>query len=84
MNECMCVCRSGHLDVAHWPTHEDRARWLQEYQRDLEQQAEDVAEEIKGLQEGPQSADQPPEFRAVRARSGLPSTCGCESRYGLA
>ena len=67
-----------------WLTREDRVRWLQEYQRDLQQQAADVAEENKGLQEGPQSADQPPESRAARAQSGLPTTCGGESCYDLA
>jgi hypothetical protein len=34
----MCVCRGGRLDVAGWLTREDRVRWLQEYQRDLQQQ----------------------------------------------
>jgi len=70
----MCLCRSGRLDVARWLTREDRIRRLPEYHRDLQQQASDVAEETKGLQEGPQSADQPPTSRAVRALTGLPVT----------
>ena len=56
--------------------------WRQRGHQDC--MAADVAEEIKGLQEGPQSADQPPESRAARAQSGLPTTCGGESCYDLA
>jgi hypothetical protein len=36
---------------ACWPTREDRIRWLQEYQRDLERRTAEVADEIRRLQE---------------------------------
>jgi len=65
MNGCGCGCRGWWPGGARWgwwpgagrwPAREDRIRWLQDYQRDLEQQAADVAEEIRRLQEGRQSA----------------------------
>jgi hypothetical protein len=56
MNGCMCGCRGWWPGAGRWPTREDRVRWLQDYQRDLEQQAADVADEIRRLQEGQQSA----------------------------
>lgn len=34
-----------------WPTRQDRIRWLQEYQRDLERLTAEVADEIRRLQE---------------------------------
>ena len=41
-----------------WPlaAREDRIRWLEEYQRDLQQHAAEVADEIKNLKEGQQPA----------------------------
>ena len=56
MNGCMCGCRSWRPGAGRWPTREDQVSWLQDYQRDLEQQAADVADEIRRLQEGQQSA----------------------------
>jgi hypothetical protein len=41
---------------ARWSPREDQIGWLQEYQRDLEQQAAGVAEEIRRLREGQQPA----------------------------
>lgn len=40
-----------HAWEACWPTREDRIRWLQEYQRDLERLSAEVADEIRRLQE---------------------------------
>ncbi len=58
MNDCMCGCgcRGQRSGVASLPAREDRLRWLEGYQRDLEQRMAAVAEEIKGLKEGPQPA----------------------------
>ncbi len=64
MNGCGCGCRGwwpggarwGWWPGGRWPAREDRIRWLQEYQQDLERQAADAAEEIRRLQEGQQSA----------------------------
>jgi predicted esterase len=53
---CGCACRAGWPAAWRWPAREDRIGWLQEYQRDLEQQAAEVAEEIRQLQEAQQSA----------------------------
>lgn len=55
MDGCMCECR-GWRGFARWPSREDRIRWLEEYQRDLQRQAVEVAEEIKNLKEGQQPA----------------------------
>ena len=55
MNGCGCGCRGWWPGGARWPAREDRIRWLREYQRDLEQQAADVADEI-GRLEGQQPA----------------------------
>ncbi len=51
MCRCGCGCRGGWPGAGRWPAREDRIRRLQEYQRDLEQQAAEVAEEIRRLQE---------------------------------
>ncbi len=56
MHGCGCGCRGWWPGAGRWPAREDRIRWLQEYQRDLEQQAADVANEIRRLQEGQQPA----------------------------
>jgi hypothetical protein len=56
MDGCMCGCRGWPRGSARWPTREEQIKWLEEYQRDLQQQAADVAEEIKNLKEGPQPA----------------------------
>jgi hypothetical protein len=42
--------------VAGLPAREDRLRWLEDYQRDLEQRVAAVAEEIKDLTDGTQPA----------------------------
>ena len=55
MNGCGCGCRGWWPGGARWPSREDRIRWLRDYQRDLEQQAADVADEI-GRLEGEQPA----------------------------
>ena len=40
----------GELDADDWgPTTEEKLRWLEEYQRDLEQETADVATRIAGL-----------------------------------
>ena len=36
---------------ACWPTREERIEWLEEYQRDLEERAAGVADEIRRLRE---------------------------------
>ena len=51
MNGCGCGCRGWSPGAAREPAREDRISWLQEYHRDLEQQAADVADEIRRLQE---------------------------------
>jgi hypothetical protein len=50
---CGCGCRGGWYGprVARWPTREERLEWLEEYQRDLEERAADVADEIRRLRE---------------------------------
>ncbi len=56
MNGCMCNC--GGIGYgprfARWPAREDRIEWLKEYQRDLEQRAADVADEINRLKDRPE------------------------------
>ncbi len=60
MNGCMCGCggwgygpRWGYgPSYRRWPTREQRIEQLKEYQRDLEQRAADVADEIKRVNEG--------------------------------
>ena len=51
MNGCMCGCRGMGYGprLAHWPARLDRIEWLEEYQRDLEQSAAEVADEIERL-----------------------------------
>jgi hypothetical protein len=56
VNGCMCGCGGQRSGVASLPTREDRLRWLEDYQRDLEQRMAAVAETIKDLREGPQPA----------------------------
>jgi hypothetical protein len=56
MNGCGCRCRGWWPSAGRWAAREDQITWLQEYQRDLEQQATDVAEEIRLLQEAQRSA----------------------------
>jgi len=50
---CGCGCRSG---FAWRPTRDERIEWLEEYQRDLQQHAAEVADELKNLRERPQPA----------------------------
>ncbi len=62
MNGCMCGCCGNYGPrfvswgygprFAPWPSREDRIQRLEDYQRDLERQAADVAAEI-GLLKGP-------------------------------
>jgi hypothetical protein len=66
MNGCMCDCGgwgSGSR-FAPRPTREERIAWLQEYQRDLEQRAADVADEVTRL------TDRPPPANGVWANHG--------------
>ena len=56
MNGCMCGCRGGRPGLARWPARAEQIKWLEEYQRDLQQQATEVADEIRTLKEGPQPA----------------------------
>ncbi len=56
MTGCRCGCGGGRLGFGRWPTREEQIEWLEEYQRDLEQQATDVADEIRNLKEEPKSA----------------------------
>ena len=55
MNWWMCGCGHGRgwygPRFACWPTREERIEWLEEYQRDLEERAADVADEIRRLRE---------------------------------
>lgn len=52
MNGCGCECRPGRGHrFASRPTREERIELLEEKQRDLQQQAANVAEEIKWLNE---------------------------------
>ena len=56
MNGCRCGCRGWGSGFARWPAREERIEWLEEYQRDLEQQTAEVADELRNLREGPKSA----------------------------
>jgi hypothetical protein len=56
VNGCMCGCGGPRFGVASLPTREVRLRWLEDYQRDLEQRMAAVAEEIKDLKDGTQHA----------------------------
>jgi len=56
MNGCMCGCGAWRSGFARWPTREERIKWLEEYQRDLQQHVAEIAEEIKNLKERPRSA----------------------------
>jgi len=60
VNWWMCGCGHGRgwygrgwygPRFACWPTREERIEWLEEYQRDLEERAADVADEIRRLRE---------------------------------
>jgi hypothetical protein len=60
VNWRMCGCGHGRgwygwgwygPRFACWPTREERIEWLEEYQRDLEERAADVADEIRRLRE---------------------------------
>jgi hypothetical protein len=53
MYGCGCGCHSFGYGprFASWPTRQERIERLEEYQRDLEQQAADVADEIQRLKE---------------------------------
>jgi hypothetical protein len=48
-----CGCPGGWYGprFARWPTREERIEWLEEYQRDLEERAAEVADEIRRLRE---------------------------------
>jgi hypothetical protein len=52
----MCGCGAWRSGFARWPTREERIKWLEEYQRDLQQHVAEIAEEIKNLKERPRSA----------------------------
>jgi hypothetical protein len=56
MNGCMCGCGGWRSGFARWPTRAEQIKWLEEYQRDLQQRAAEIAAEIKNMKEGPQSA----------------------------
>ena len=56
MNGCWCGCGGRGPGFGRWPAREDRIRWLEKYQRDLQQHAAEVADEIKNLKEGQQPA----------------------------
>jgi hypothetical protein len=62
MNGCMCGCGGGggwghgRGRFARWPSREERVERLEGYQRDLEQQAADVADEIRRLKNKPEPA----------------------------
>lgn len=58
MYGCMCDCGGGGYGsrIAGRASREARIEWLQEYQRDLEQRAADVADEVKRLKDRPQPA----------------------------
>ncbi len=47
---CGCGC-SPMFSEARYPIRGERLRWLEEYQRDLEQRVADVADEVKRLKE---------------------------------
>ena len=47
---CGCGC-SPMLSAARYPARGERLRWLEEYQRDLEQRVADVADEVKRLKD---------------------------------
>lgn len=57
MNGCMCRCEGDGAGVAPSPARRERIEWLEEYQRDLEQQTADVADEITRLKERSQATD---------------------------
>ena len=77
VNGCMCGCGRGgwRYSAGFAPpwAREQRLEWLEEYQRDLEQSAADVADEISRMRNGPgQPADRlgsrpPPEPAAIGA-----------------
>lgn len=58
MYGCMCDCGGWSYGsrIAGRASREERIEWLQEYQRDLEQRAADVADEVKRLKDRPQPA----------------------------
>lgn len=58
MYGCRCDCGGWGYGprFARRPSPEERIEWLQEYQRDLEQRAADVADEVKRLKDSPQPA----------------------------
>lgn len=53
----MCRCEDDGAGVAPSPARRERIEWLEEYQRDLEQQTADVADEITRLKERSQATD---------------------------
>ena len=55
MNGCMCGCGDwGYRPpFAHRRSRVERIGWLEEYKRDLEERAADVADEIKRLKQEP-------------------------------
>jgi hypothetical protein len=58
MHGCMCGCGGWGYGprFERWPSRAERVEWLEEYQRDLEQRAADVADELKRLKDRPQPA----------------------------
>lgn len=65
MNGCMCGCGGEGYGprfegygprFARWPSREERIERLEGHQRDLEQLAADVADEIKRLKDSAQPA----------------------------
>lgn len=47
----MCACMCGSRGLVRPATREERIKWLEDYQRDLQQQAAEVADKIKNLKE---------------------------------
>ena len=65
MNGCVCGCGGGAAAggygyaggrFARWPSREVRVQRLEAYQRDLEQEVADVADEIGRLKKEPEPA----------------------------
>jgi len=51
-----CGCHCGGPRFTRWPSRREQIRRLEDYKRDLEQQAADVADEIRRLNETPEGA----------------------------
>lgn len=51
---CRCGCGGWPSGLANWPLREERIAWLEGYERNLHQQAAEVAEELRRLKLGQQ------------------------------